>query len=99
MVIYTEKGPEFGWIDREPKNLIWSQPDDGLLYTVVQVATSGDLGRHQQNKEGEELSTPHGLARVIVGHGIEETVSVRYPDDRVLEWPLAQLSRLSSTRN
>ncbi len=152
MVIDTEKDPELGWIAREPKNIIWSQPDDGPLYAVVRIATPGDLGRHQQKKEseekfetasirmakeqalpisanglagacgrlrcclryeyeqyrqinrampriGEEVNPPHGSATVIVGHRLQETVSVRYRDDRVLEWPLAQLSRLSSSRN
>jgi cell fate regulator YaaT (PSP1 superfamily) len=48
---------------------------------------------------GEEVSTPNGPAKVIVGHRLRETVSVRYADDKVLEWPLAQLERLPSSRN
>ncbi len=40
-----------------------------------------------------------GTATVNVGHRIKETVSVRYKDDEVLEWPLAQVERLSSSRN
>lgn len=48
---------------------------------------------------GEEVSTPNGPARVVVGHRLRETVSVRYADDHVLEWPLAQLGRLPSSRN
>lgn len=48
---------------------------------------------------GEEVTTPNGTATVIVGHRIKETVSVRYGDDQVLEWPLSQVERLSSARN
>ena len=48
---------------------------------------------------GEEVTTPKGMATVIVGHRIKETVSVRYNDDEVLEWPLAQVERLSSSKN
>ncbi len=46
---------------------------------------------------GEEVGTPKGLAKVIVGHRLEETVSVRYPDDEVLKWPLAQIERFHSS--
>ncbi|MCI0846527.1 MAG: sporulation protein, partial [Chloroflexi bacterium] len=48
---------------------------------------------------GEEVNTPDGLATVIVGHRIKETVSVRYEDNKVLEWPLAEVERSSSSRN
>ena len=48
---------------------------------------------------GEEVGTPDGLATVIVGHRLRETVSVRYSVDRVSEWPLVHLSRLSASRN
>ncbi len=47
---------------------------------------------------GEEVGTPTGLANVIVGHRIRETVSVRYSDDLVLEWPLAQLKKVASSK-
>jgi len=47
----------------------------------------------------EEVGTPKGRATVIVGHRLRETVSVRYPDDRVLEWPLAQIQRASTSKN
>ncbi len=47
----------------------------------------------------EEVDTPEGKARVIVGHRLQETVSVRYSDDRVLEWPLAQIRRFASSPN
>ena len=47
----------------------------------------------------EEVGTPKGRATVIVGHRLRETVSVRYPDDQVLEWPLAQIQRFSSSKN
>lgn len=36
---------------------------------------------------------------VIVGHRLLETVPVQYSDDRVLDWPLAELARYPSTRN
>jgi cell fate regulator YaaT (PSP1 superfamily) len=42
---------------------------------------------------GEEVDTPNGLATVIVGHPLKETVSVRYPGDEVLEWVLSDVSR------
>ena len=48
---------------------------------------------------GEEVGTPKGLATVIVGHRLHESVSVRYSDDRVLEWPLAQLERHAPSKN
>ena len=48
---------------------------------------------------GEEVGTPKGLARVIVGHRLRETVSVRYADDEVMELPLAQLERLRTSKN
>ena len=241
VVVQAEKGQEFGWVVREPANLLWSQPDDGPLPTVVRKATASDFGRWQQIKEmeqdafklarskvrelhllmkiveahytfdrtritvtfgaegrvdfrillrelssalqcrvelkqvgdrdvakltgglgrcgrtlccstwltkfdavgirmakeqalpisadglagacgrlrcclryeyeqyreinralpriGEEVGTPNGLARVIVGHRLRETVSVRYADDEVLEWPLAQVERQQASKN
>jgi len=58
---------------------------------------------HQVNRElpriGEEVGTPNGVATVIVGHRLKETVSVRYDDDQVLEWPLAELSRSGPSKN
>ena len=57
----------------------------------------------QVNRElpriGEEVGTPNGVATVIVGHRLKETVSVRYDDDQVLEWPLAELSRSDPSKN
>lgn len=47
----------------------------------------------------EEVETPNGLATVIVGHRMKETVSVRYPSDQVLEWPLADITRIRSSKN
>ena len=48
---------------------------------------------------GEEVGTPNGLATVIVGHRLKETVSVRYKDDQVLEWPLAEVNRSGPSKN
>ena len=48
---------------------------------------------------GEEVDTPNGLATVIVGHRLKETVSVRYSDDEVLEWPLVDVTRNRSQKN
>ena len=48
---------------------------------------------------GEEVATPDGIAKVVVGHKMKETVSVLYEDNRVLEWPLARLERFQPTRN
>jgi len=57
----------------------------------------------QVNRElpriGEEVGPPNGVAIVIVGHQLKETVSVRYDDDQVLEWPLAELSRSGPSKN
>ena len=50
-------------------------------------------------KIGEEVKTADGLAKVIVGHRITETVTVRYNDEQVLELPLAELERVSASRN
>ena len=48
---------------------------------------------------GEEVGTPNGLAKVIVGHRLKETVSVRYSDDEVLEWQLADVARNLPSKN
>ena len=235
VVVQTDKGPEFGWVVREPKGLVYLQPDDEPLLTVIRKATASDFGRWETNQEmeqqvfklartkareldlkmkivdshytfdrsrvivtfgaegrvdfrllirelgsalrcrvqmhqvgerdvakltggigrcgrvlccstwltkfdavgirmakeqalpisaeglagacgrlrcclryeyeqyrqinralpriREEVGTPKGLATVIVGHRLRETVSVRYPGDEVLEWPLAQIER------
>ena len=50
-------------------------------------------------KIGESVGTPDGQATVIVGHKLKETVSVRYDDDRVLELPLADVTRNMPSRN
>lgn len=50
-------------------------------------------------KIGELVGTPSGSATVIVGHRLKETVSVRYDDDRVLELPLADVTRNQPSRN
>ncbi len=121
VVVQTDKGPEFGWVVREPKGLVYLQPDDEPLLTVIRKATASDFGRWEANKEMEQQAfklartkareldlkmkivdshyTSKGQAKVIVGHRLRETVSVRYPSDEVLEWPLAQIERHSSSRN
>ncbi len=57
----------------------------------------------QVNRElpriGEEVGTPNGLATVIVGHRLRETVSVRYPGDEVLEWALSDVTRNLPSKN
>jgi cell fate regulator YaaT (PSP1 superfamily) len=50
-------------------------------------------------KIGELVGAPSGAATVIVGHRMNETVSVRYDDDRVLELPLADIFRNQPSRN
>ena len=45
---------------------------------------------HELPRIGEEVGTPNGVATVIVGHRLKETVSVRYDDDQLVEWPLAK---------
>ena len=54
VVVQTEKGQEFGWIVKEPRSLVMSQPDDELLLTVLRKATTSDFGRWQQIKEMED---------------------------------------------
>ncbi|MCH8351404.1 MAG: hypothetical protein IIB29_14200 [Chloroflexi bacterium] len=39
------------------------------------------------------------IGKVIVGHRLRETVSVRYYDDEVLEWPLADVTRNVPSKN
>ncbi len=241
VVVQAEKGQEIGWVVKEPRSLVMSQPDDELLLTVLRKATASDIGRLQQIKEmeeeafklaraksrelelgmkiveahytfdqsrltvtfgaegrvdfrvllrelsstlrcrvelrqvgdrdvakltggigrcgrvlccsswltkfdavgirmakeqalpisadglagacgrlrcclryeyeqyrevnralpriGEEVGTPKGLAKVIVGHRLKETVLVRYSDEEVLEWPLADLTRNVPSKN
>ena len=232
VVVRTEKGQELGWVVREPRILVLSQPEEEIPLTVVRKATGSDIGRWQQTKEmeqtafslarskarelqlgmkivdahytfgaegrvdirpllrelgsalqyrvelrqvgdrdvakltggigrcgrvlccsswmtkfdaigirmakeqalpisadglagacgrlrgclkyeyeqyrqinralpriGEEVGTPNGLATVIVGHRLKETVSVRYEDDQVLEWPLAEVNRSATSKN
>jgi cell fate regulator YaaT (PSP1 superfamily) len=48
---------------------------------------------------GEQVETPKGKATVIVGHRVKDTVSVRYADDRVLEWPIVEVRRLRASSN
>ncbi len=42
----------------------------------------------------EMVNTPYGMARVIVGHPIKETVSVMLDEERVRELPLSEITRL-----
>ena len=50
-------------------------------------------------KVGELVGTPSGSATVIVGHRLKETISVRYRDDRILELPLAEVTRNQPSKN
>ena len=43
VVLTTEKGQEFGWVVKEPRSLVMSQPDDELLLTVLRKGTASDL--------------------------------------------------------
>ena len=56
VVAQTEKGQEFGWVVREPKDLVYQQPDDEPMVAVVRKATASDFNRWQQVKEDEEQS-------------------------------------------
>ena len=47
VVAQVEKGQEIAWVVREPKNLVWSQPDEESLLTVLRKATASDFGRRQ----------------------------------------------------
>ena len=57
----------------------------------------------QVNRElpriGDEVGSPNGVATAIVGHRLKEIVSIRYDDDQVLEWPLAESSRSGPSKN
>ena len=111
VVVQADKSQEMGWVVREPATLVWS--DQGLpMGADGQAGACGRLRcclrfEYEQYRQvnralpriGEEVPTPNGTATVIVGHRIKETVSVRYGDDQVLEWPLSQVERLSSSRN
>lgn len=48
---------------------------------------------------GERVDTPRGPASVIVGNPARSTVSVRYADDQVQDWPVAEVRRLPSPAN
>ncbi len=54
VVVQGDKGQEFGWVVKEPKTLVWSQPDDEPLLTIIRKATASDFGRWQAIKEMEE---------------------------------------------
>ena len=54
VVLTTEKGQEFGWVVKEPRSLVMSQPDDEVSLTVLRKGTASDFGRWQQIKEMEE---------------------------------------------
>ena len=54
VVVQAEKGQEFAWVVREPRNLVLSLPDDEPLLTVIRKATASDFGRWQQIKEMEQ---------------------------------------------
>ena len=64
VVVQAEKGQEFGWVVKEPRSLVMSQPDDEPLLTVLRKATTSDFGRWQQIKEMEDDA--FGLARTKV---------------------------------
>ncbi len=50
-------------------------------------------------KIGEEVGTPFGDARVVVGHRMKETVSLRYDKDTIRELPLAEITRYATSTN
>ena len=54
VVVQAEKGQEFGWVVKDPRSLVMSQPDDEPLLTVLRKATTSDFGRWQQIKEMED---------------------------------------------
>ena len=62
LVVQTEKGQTIGWVVREPRSLVMSQPDNEPLLTVLRKATASDFGRWQQIKEMEEDA---GLTRNV----------------------------------
>ena len=45
------------------------------------------------------MGTSESTAKVVVGHGLKETVSVQYTGGRVFEWALARLERFPLGRN
>ena len=68
-----------------------------LLFPLRIRAVPGN--QSSLHRIGEEVNTPNGLATVIVGHRLKETVSVRYSDDDVLEWSLAAVTRKLPSKN
>ena len=67
VVVQGDKGQEFGWVVKEPNTLVWSQPNDEPLLTIIRKATASDFGRWQEIKELEEhaFKLARGKARTL----------------------------------
>ena len=81
-VVQTEKGQEFGWVVKEPRSLVMSQPDDELLLTVLRKATASDIGKWQQIKEMEEDAFRLARTKVRECHLAMKIVEAHYTFDR-----------------
>ena len=51
-----EKSQELAWVCRDSKQLVACLTDSDLGMRVTRLATAGDIGRLQQNRESEEVT-------------------------------------------
>ncbi len=82
VVLTTQRGPEFGWVVKEPQGLVMSQPDDEVLLTVLRKGTASDFGRWQKIKEMEEDAFRLSRAKVRELHLAMKIVEAHYTFDR-----------------
>ncbi|MDA0264636.1 MAG: regulatory iron-sulfur-containing complex subunit RicT [Chloroflexi bacterium] len=54
VVLQLEKSQELAWVCREAAEMVARQPEEDLNIRIVRKATSGDLGRLQQNRDSEQ---------------------------------------------
>jgi cell fate regulator YaaT (PSP1 superfamily) len=53
VVVQTDKGQEMGWVVSAPKAMVFSQPEETALLTIVRKATVSDFGQWQSVKDQE----------------------------------------------
>ncbi len=82
VVLTTQKGQEFGWVVKEPRNLVMSQPDGEVLLTVLRKGTASDFGRWQQIREMEEDAFRLSRAKVRELHLAMKIAETHYTFDR-----------------
>ena len=82
VVLTTQKGQEFGWVVKEPRNMVMSQPDGEVLLTVLRKGTASDFGRWQQIREMEEDAFRLSRAKVRELHLAMKIAETHYTFDR-----------------